>query len=155
MTQDQPVVQGLGQQARPLAGHRVCACCAPEVTAAAPYNGALESKLCIVQVCQETLFILHVGQLCDSTGQVVPQRLLGLPDSCRNNMFASNTLTPQTLFIHQKRRDMVVNQVRRQKTESGSLESVTEMWPALDMKSGYQSPSSCSRIYPECQLSPL
>ena len=146
-------MQGLGQQALPLTGH--CVCVHPAYLKSQQQLPTMELwslSSALFQVYQETLFILYLGQLCDCTGQVVPQRLLGLPDSCINNVCLKHTNPIDTVYSPKKKRHGG-KLGQRQKTESGSLESVTEMRHALDMKSGY--PRLCLRIYPECQLSPL
>ena len=72
-----------GPEEKPLslAGPRVCTSCTPEVTAAVPYSGALESKLCIVSGSPRNAVYLVLGPTARST-QLVPRPLLGLPGSC-------------------------------------------------------------------------
>ena len=72
-----------GPEEKPLslAGPRVCTSCTPEVTAAVPYSGALESKLCIVSGSPRNAVYLVLGPTARST-QLVPQPLVGLPGSC-------------------------------------------------------------------------
>lgn len=74
MAQDWPIVQGLGQL---LSLTRCCISCVPEVTPAVPYNGALESKLCIVPgLPGNAVYLVLEPVVWLSTGQLVPQPLL-------------------------------------------------------------------------------
>lgn len=68
----------LGQ---PLSVSRCCVCifCIPEITPALPYNGALESKLCIVPGLPGNAIYLVLGPtVWLFRGQLDPQPLLGL-----------------------------------------------------------------------------
>lgn len=94
VTQDRPIVQGLGQQALALTGRHVCGSYILKSQQQRPTMEPWNLSSALFQVYQEMLFILYLGQLCDSIGQVVPQQLLGLPDSCTNNIFASNRVSP-------------------------------------------------------------
>ena len=126
----------------------------PEVTAAAAYNGALEPKLCTVPGLPGNAVYLILGPT------VWLYRIGGSPTTSRATWFMykqciclKHSKPIETVYSRKKKRRGKLGQ--RQKTKSGSLVSVTEMWHALDMKSGYQSPRLCSKIYSECQLSPL